>query len=62
MYLNVLISNRLGKSIRMTHVRKKVDALGKYAARRPAIELGFDNIDGRAANMPELRVTIRNEC
>jgi hypothetical protein len=46
----------------MTHVRKKVDALGKYAARRPAIELGFDNIDGRAANMPELRVTIRNEC
>lgn len=49
-------------SDKQTYVRKKVDAWGRYFANRFGMELGFWRRLGKAAMIPELSVTIKNEC
>ena len=46
---------------RMTKVRKKLDAKGRFLASRVGAELRLFARSGRAAMIPEERVTIRNE-
>jgi hypothetical protein len=45
-----------------THVKKKVEARGKFCASSEGICPGSLRRPGRAAMIPELMVTIRNEC
>ena len=45
-----------------THVRKNVDALGKFWASSDGIDAGLLTRSGSAAMIPDERVTIKNEC
>jgi hypothetical protein len=45
-----------------TYVKKKVDACGKFCASNEGISPGSLISPGSAAMIPELIVTIRNEC
>ena len=49
------------KPWRMTKVRKKLEANGRFVASNVGTELGFLIISGSAAMIPEARETIRNE-
>jgi hypothetical protein len=44
------------------YVRKKVEAKGRFCARSEGIWPGLLIRPGRAAMIPELMVTIKNEC
>jgi len=43
-------------------VRKKVDAVGKFVAKIPGIEVGFWESSSREAMIPEDNDTIRKPC
>lgn len=45
-----------------THVRKKLDALGKFCARIVGMDDGSSTRSGREAMIPDANVTIKNEC
>lgn len=45
-----------------THVKKKVEAAGKFCASNDGIDVGLLTRPGNAAMIPELSVTIRKEC
>ena len=45
-----------------THVRKNVEALGKFWASSDGIDAGLLTRSGSAAMIPDERVTIKNEC
>jgi hypothetical protein len=51
-----------GGAAEYTHVRKKVEARGKFCANSVGAELGFFKRPGRAAMRPDARETIRKEC
>jgi hypothetical protein len=46
----------------VTHVKKKVEAKGKFDASNDATEVGLFKMVAIEAIMPEDKVTIRNEC
>ena len=45
-----------------THVRKNVEALGRFCARSEGMEPGLLTRSGNAAMIPDESVTIKNEC
>lgn len=46
----------------MTYVKKKLEAWGKFVASKLGTEAGFFTRAGKAAMIPDERVTIKKEC